>query len=173
MPASIAKRLLVRGACTLLGCGITIGLYAVCVLGILDPIQKSSGRCAESLLGVALLIMAPATLIISSFAAGAIPKPVPRLSVLGAFAFAPGLWLCLIMWLVQVQQGSSQDVMGPEAIWIAVSWLSVWGGARIRARLHRPREGVCPTCDYDLTGNVSGRCPECGKPVKTTQGLSR
>lgn len=23
----------------------------------------------------------------------------------------------------------------------------------------------CPTCDYDLTGNVSGRCPECGTPV--------
>ena len=24
------------------------------------------------------------------------------------------------------------------------------------------RPGCCPTCGYDLTGNVSGRCPECG-----------
>jgi hypothetical protein len=23
----------------------------------------------------------------------------------------------------------------------------------------------CPTCDYDLTSSVSGRCPECGRPV--------
>ena len=26
----------------------------------------------------------------------------------------------------------------------------------------RPHPGNCPECDYDLTGNVSGRCPECG-----------
>jgi hypothetical protein len=27
------------------------------------------------------------------------------------------------------------------------------------------RQGLCPLCDYDLTGNVTGRCPECGTPV--------
>ena len=26
----------------------------------------------------------------------------------------------------------------------------------------RKREGLCPRCGYDLTGNVSGTCPECG-----------
>ena len=33
---------------------------------------------------------------------------------------------------------------------------------------HRDRRippGHCDTCGYDLTGNVSGRCPECGTPV--------
>jgi undecaprenyl pyrophosphate phosphatase UppP len=25
--------------------------------------------------------------------------------------------------------------------------------------------GRCQKCGYDLTGNVSGRCPECGTPV--------
>ena len=25
-----------------------------------------------------------------------------------------------------------------------------------------PRPGVCALCGYNLTGNVSGRCPECG-----------
>jgi len=29
----------------------------------------------------------------------------------------------------------------------------------------RPRKGYCAACDYDLTGNVSGRCPECGTPI--------
>lgn len=26
-------------------------------------------------------------------------------------------------------------------------------------------EGKCAKCGYDLTGNVSGRCPECGAPA--------
>ena len=29
----------------------------------------------------------------------------------------------------------------------------------------RPRRGHCRKCGYDLTGNVSGRCPECGRAV--------
>ena len=28
-----------------------------------------------------------------------------------------------------------------------------------------PCFGVCSKCGYDLTGNQSGRCPECGTPV--------
>jgi hypothetical protein len=27
------------------------------------------------------------------------------------------------------------------------------------------QEGTCEGCGYDLTGNVSGICPECGRPV--------
>lgn len=27
------------------------------------------------------------------------------------------------------------------------------------------RRGHCRTCGYDLTGNVSGQCPECGSPI--------
>lgn len=28
--------------------------------------------------------------------------------------------------------------------------------------------GHCLTCGYNLTGNISGRCPECGTPIKVT-----
>lgn len=31
--------------------------------------------------------------------------------------------------------------------------------------LNYPSEPLCPECDYNLTGNVSGRCPECGTIV--------
>ncbi len=31
--------------------------------------------------------------------------------------------------------------------------------------LRPPQEGHCSVCDYDLNGNVSGRCPECGTPI--------
>jgi len=42
----------------------------------------------------------------------------------------------------------------------------VRGPVRQRMRLRRERRaGLCRTCDYDLTGNVSGVCPECGTPV--------
>jgi len=29
-----------------------------------------------------------------------------------------------------------------------------------------PLVGSCVTCNYDLTGNVSGTCPECGTPIE-------
>lgn len=29
-----------------------------------------------------------------------------------------------------------------------------------------PRPGHCPRCGYNLTGNLSGVCPECGTPVR-------
>ena len=32
-----------------------------------------------------------------------------------------------------------------------------------RLRDRRRTAGLCPSCSYDLTGNVSGVCPECGK----------
>ena len=33
-------------------------------------------------------------------------------------------------------------------------------------RSRRRRKGLCVGCAYDLTGNVSGTCPECGTEVK-------
>ncbi len=31
--------------------------------------------------------------------------------------------------------------------------------------------GRCPICNYDLTLNVSGRCPECGTPIDTARSI--
>jgi hypothetical protein len=43
---------------------------------------------------------------------------------------------------------------------------AVW---HVRAARRR-RPGHCPACGYDLTGNVSGVCPECGTPGFATRG---
>ena len=40
--------------------------------------------------------------------------------------------------------------------------------ARIWKRPYPP--GHCRRCGYDLTGNVSGRCPECGTPTALQSG---
>jgi len=36
-------------------------------------------------------------------------------------------------------------------------------GYRLAVRKHRARTGKCVGCGYDLRGNVSKRCPECGR----------
>jgi hypothetical protein len=60
------------------------------------------------------------------------------------------------------------------AIWIAFtlgSGLAAWGAAHLRlcvARRYeiRSQQGPrCVRCHYDLTGNVSGVCPECGLTI--------
>lgn len=55
------------------------------------------------------------------------------------------------------------------ALWIALLLCVVvtlvffmWGRASFK-------EGCCSKCGYNLTGNVSGRCPECGAEVKLKQ----
>ncbi len=34
-----------------------------------------------------------------------------------------------------------------------------------RATLRARFSPACPRCSYDLTGNLSGQCPECGSPI--------
>lgn len=50
-------------------------------------------------------------------------------------------------------------------------WGDGWAGTRVIWKKYRhrpvfdPRGIYCLNCGYDLTGNVSGRCPECFTPV--------
>jgi hypothetical protein len=46
---------------------------------------------------------------------------------------------------------------------VPMLWGLLWGWRTFHAR-RRPW-GLCPACDYDLTGNVSGVCPECGMKI--------
>lgn len=51
-----------------------------------------------------------------------------------------------------------------------VAFVTIWTPTlvlldrRVRKRL-REQRGCCPVCNYNLTGNLSGVCPECGNPV--------
>jgi hypothetical protein len=72
------------------------------------------------------------------------------------------------------------------AAWLVLTAATVWGGLPgpymplalfgvvgvvfyvfferpARQALSRREHGLCLACGYDLTGNVSGVCPECGR----------
>ena len=62
-------------------------------------------------------------------------------------------------------------------------WAFVWGPIRVawwfrraeravRIADERRRQGLCARCGYDLTGNVSGVCPECGTRAGGAGGLA-
>jgi hypothetical protein len=44
--------------------------------------------------------------------------------------------------------------------------LPLWTAMGVVRRKRRKARGVCVNCGYDLTGNVSGVCSECGKVIQ-------
>ncbi len=65
-----------------------------------------------------------------------------------------------------LRNGTLQDTVIPLyafATFFAVPPL-LWFAAILR-RASRTRRNLCPACGYNLTGNTSGVCPECGTAV--------
>jgi hypothetical protein len=67
----------------------------------------------------------------------------------------------LVKWLICPVTGLSAIVLG------AITR----SDERVRGHL-RARRGHCSSCNYELKGNVSGVCPECGKAVSATRSNS-
>lgn len=49
---------------------------------------------------------------------------------------------------------------------LIVAMMLFYGWREYVGRKRRESDHECHRCGYNLTGNVSGRCPECGTPVK-------
>jgi hypothetical protein len=56
------------------------------------------------------------------------------------------------------------EIAGPLALYPVVQ-LTLLGARGVRRRRRRLR-GLCVQCGYNLTGNVSGTCPECGHALE-------
>lgn len=72
------------------------------------------------------------------------------------------------------------DVYGMPVAGVRYGWVvagllllpALWFVAPVRGRLRRRamrRRGLCRRCGYDLTGNRSGVCPECGTAVRVAE----
>jgi hypothetical protein len=90
----------------------------------------------------------------------------------------PGLWTygwtgaCggLVLGALSTQNPTRFGALTVAAMAAAGAVLRCWAwwcGARPgRVWVRRQLRGQCPACGYDLTGNVSGVCPECGTPAR-------
>jgi hypothetical protein len=75
---------------------------------------------------------------------------------------AASVFLGLKKWL---WDGQSFPRMLAPMIALGPFAVGIWVGSR-RVVNRRRRNKLCLTCGYDLTGNVSGVCPECGTAVE-------
>jgi hypothetical protein len=75
--------------------------------------------------------------------------------------------LALVTWAMD---GSRPRILSlPKLDWIAITSIGAFTVGFIAAIIPSRRVvkqlGQCMVCGYDLTGNVSGVCPECGRPT--------
>jgi hypothetical protein len=67
------------------------------------------------------------------------------------------------LWLPRRVAGAGRDYFAIP-VWMPILLLAL-PTATLWYRDRRPPKGHCQNCGYNLTGNVSGRCPECGEPT--------
>ena len=78
------------------------------------------------------------------------------------YAASPNSWRCarhsrgVRLWGVKMRNGVLKGPLWIPFVLIGTPTALLWWRDR------RPKAGFCKVCKYDLTGNVSGICPECG-----------
>src|SRR5687768_14918702 len=117
---------------------------------------------ALAMLSLVLCVAAVATMIV-------FPRGIERVVYDGSFGWANGTGVAvggigLVEYhayagpiVVFSMPRSILNVTAFAATILPVAWLA--------RRIKRPQPGHCRACAYDLTGNVSGTCPECGTPT--------
>jgi hypothetical protein len=93
--------------------------------------------------------------------------------LLSALAVPAGCFLTPLL----VRMDATPTGVSSAIAWTAVYWIAAFASfiastivflrhSYLRGeRETRRRQGLCPTCGYDLTANTSGVCPECGRVV--------
>jgi hypothetical protein len=148
-----------------------------------DCVMFRPPRNAGLLMLLAVYLLLPIYLTMPrNVAAGGRPKRMGAfLLVLSALSFAAAY---LIGWAMETSGcwPSPADESEWRMFIEANRWASVPGGVAclivgvpvvfdsVRA-LRRPPLGHCQSCGYDLFGNVSGVCPECGVRRENRQGV--
>lgn len=92
--------------------------------------------------------------------------------VLALFHFAP-VALCFLLWtdgdsyadLLDTGERAPFLIVTGFALFFLALWLFMCAALKIRPPLEGPPR--CRKCDYNLTGNTSGVCPECGEEIQS------
>jgi hypothetical protein len=104
--------------------------------------------------GIAIGVISPSRLGVMPLAASA--------SVYGLGELIPMLFIAVPLRTLPVWLPITSMVSGGLVSGVAAGTMLAWRRRRLRWRL----AGRCDCCGYNLTGNVSGVCPECGVAVK-------
>ena len=90
---------------------------------------------------------------------------------------APLAILAVVLWLKPLCEAMNAPFLGLHCQWFFIVFGTLMyaavgaGVCRLYLRIRRRRQRKasefprCEECGYNLTGNVSGLCPECGTPV--------
>ncbi|MCB9853549.1 MAG: hypothetical protein H6819_10670 [Phycisphaerales bacterium] len=130
----------------------------------------------------------------SEFAWPLLIGPVPQMGTTGVYLPFATCYGCLILWPLLKLAAWIRPSIGLASVFVSVSllfyalMLPVYPDAHSRFLLvtwivtfmtasltlcdavrnrRRNRPGSCAHCSYDLTGNASGVCPECGESTDT------
>ena len=64
--------------------------------------------------------------------------------------------------------GTGREVVNFWFIFAPAAMSTAYFGIVSKLLAETPADGCCDACGYNLTGNVSGRCPECGTTIVST-----
>lgn len=89
----------------------------------------------------------------------------------GGWVFNYGGFSSNLIWWPHAESNTTMSLLAiplwiPFGIAASVSYV-FW------RRLHAPLPGHCRKCDYNLTGNLSGVCPECGTQIPNAETSKR
>jgi hypothetical protein len=84
------------------------------------------------------------------------------------FIWLRNAWMPVLL-LLGISAGLINGDWCPASILIVLALIGVLDEVVVRmaALGERPPMPSCHRCGYDLTGNTSGTCPECGTPVSS------
>jgi hypothetical protein len=136
-----------------------------------DFTEKVRSRMAGNPFGIAPALWGLLFLMTLAWPRG---RPVTAEFLLPAALLAFAAWLVSPYYSLTPQGIFSNDMLFWGTCILVISTITY---VVIIVRLHRRRRaffasGHCP-CGYDLTGNVSGICPECGSPVSKSRTIPR
>jgi hypothetical protein len=85
-----------------------------------------------------------------------------------SFAYALNDWRFLGVGLYDATRQETNITVIELPLWLAIAGGAFLLATSLRAYTRRGKAsvGICVECGYDLTGNVSGRCPECGREAR-------